>query len=634
METYTSQFKERPLWTTFYPSFLRDIERLSPEINADDECCRLKTSERIFGSEQFYAGVLPLLGKALDAALAAGAALKLYPVFKEMSALMVDGEGYPSLLGPYWRRIFSSSRTGYLGRESILYPRYDIRDRENCKISFEVFTLRQFCLAFSKVTDIEPSVSVDEEIQSFIQRTSRRVVITTRNDILSNARRLLREVLCDEAQTTSPAEDSDLHPALEQWIAVPFGAHGPGAVSQGEQGKEKWCFDAIAGINSEVYEYLPSDFRTAIEACEDVRLANQLRYYNSEVSRFSRLAIVPKDFRGHRLICIEPKELQFAQQGLMRVLYDIVHGHFLTRRSIDFRHQHLSSRLAKSLTFATIDLKDASDLLSIELGRTLLPRRFFKLVTRYRSSKVDVDGNAQLVRCLATMGNALCFPLETLIFWAISLGAMLAHDGIKTGKPGFLQKAARYRLRVFGDDIIVPASHAGTVIKALENSGLVVNQAKTCVDGLAREACGSWYYNQDDVRVIRFKTSRSIRPESWIGFLEDLNSLRDMGFKQTYQSIQAVMTDTTPLCGWVSKTNPPRWARRAGVALNNSFYRWNDEFQRVEFWMPVEKISRRRSSPLHGFDGIYAHFTAQATNSLHLESPRNVEWCWVPLASS
>jgi hypothetical protein len=80
---------------------------------------------------------------------------------------------------------------------------------------------------------------------------------------------------------------------------------------------------------------------------------------------------------------------------------------------------------------------------------------------------------------VATMGSAVCFPIETIVFYSISK-AVLQLFGY-TGDP-----------YVYGDDIIVPTKYAGYVMDVLEAYGFVVNREKSFTNPrLAfRESCG------------------------------------------------------------------------------------------------------------------------------------------------
>jgi hypothetical protein len=84
------------------------------------------------------------------------------------------------------------------------------------------------------------------------------------------------------------------------------------------------------------------------------------------------------------------------------------------------------------------------------------------------------------------MGNGFTFPLESLIFWAITCVAC----GTK----------ARDSVTVFGDDIICPASYIDDVTKALELCGFSVNLKKSYWDGPFRESCGCDYFNGINIR--------------------------------------------------------------------------------------------------------------------------------------
>jgi len=59
------------------------------------------------------------------------------------------------------------------------------------------------------------------------------------------------------------------------------------------------------------------------------------------------------------------------------------------------------------------------------------------------------------------------------------------------------------RVRVFGDDIIVPVDHVRSVISSLESFGLKVNYRKSFWNGKFRESCGKEYFDGTDVSVVR-----------------------------------------------------------------------------------------------------------------------------------
>jgi len=61
------------------------------------------------------------------------------------------------------------------------------------------------------------------------------------------------------------------------------------------------------------------------------------------------------------------------------------------------------------------------------------------------------------------------------------------------------------RVRVFGDDIIVPVDHVHSVIRSLEYFGLKVNSRKSFWNGQFRESCGREYYAGQDVSIVRVR---------------------------------------------------------------------------------------------------------------------------------
>jgi len=476
--------------------------------------------------------------------------------------------------------------------------------------------LRQISLAFSKVETIEPATG--DEIQDFVKRVMRSPDLyalyanpySEFRQVVTIARILLRRVLLSD-------DREDLAATLRQWNDNPYGLHGPGAVSGGEIGQEKWRLSLhprlpkgiVDGQTNVLSMVMPSDGE---EFC-------------------SRLALVPKDINRNRLICIEPKELMFAQQGLMKVLTELIECHPLTRDSITFHDQEGQFWRSRQKRFSTIDLVDASDLLSMKLLKLLLPKKVAALLLRFRSSAIELpDGHILRGHQTAfTMGNALCFPVETLIFWALSTAACIADD-LRVNNcclgdvVDFDKLIGRYRCYVFGDDIIVPEHCFDAVIEALQQAGLVVNRKKSCGPRTpVRESCGSYWWESHDVRIVRFTTHLVDDHDHAFAVWQDCQTFASYGFPNVAEALLDLVQDVIPNCKFDS------------VSIRSSFskgsIRWNAKLQRLEARVVVPRgIDKREKLP--GDVGLYAYFTGQATTPVLAGRTRRPVARWVPIS--
>jgi hypothetical protein len=61
------------------------------------------------------------------------------------------------------------------------------------------------------------------------------------------------------------------------------------------------------------------------------------------------------------------------------------------------------------------------------------------------------------------------------------------------------------RVRVYGDDLIVPVDNVESVIQSLEHFGARVGLSKSFWIGRFRESCGKEYYEGYDVSVVKFR---------------------------------------------------------------------------------------------------------------------------------
>ena len=226
---------------------------------------------------------------------------------------------------------------------------------------------------------------------------------------------------------------------------------------------------------------------------QEYALLGQLKVGESDCSEAT---CVPKDASVDRFIAIEPMLNAMAQQGI-RAMLDV----YLRRWGITLTDQSENVRLAKIASmkgfapngFATIDLSSASDTITEELLRYLLPAGWFDLLDAARTHTVRWDGEVLATTSFSTMGNAFTFPLQCLIFSSMVKACIR------------LTVCEDTRWKVYGDDIILPLSASMLLMEVLRFSGFTPNETKSFVVGHFRESCGGDYLGGYDVRPVYLK---------------------------------------------------------------------------------------------------------------------------------
>ncbi len=297
---------------------------------------------------------------------------------------------------------------------------------------------------------------------------------STENHIRS-MRRIIGRVLCN----TNPL---DIRPN-----------HGSGATACRTKNKDKWHVLRYYPKLDAVYPYSDLFFYNTTHLADELEKLENSKCCSPQ----ARVVLVPKDSRGPRIISCEPAELMFAQQGLMRLLYDHLESNTLTKGQVNFTDQTINRQLAYYASIdrkhATIDLSEASDRVSFELVKRIFPQNWFDCLEATRSeSTLLPDLEVVELNKFAPMGSSCCFPVEALTFWA-SAQATLQRIGVE--RPVF----------VYGDDIIVGSTFAEPIIKDLESIGLKINRHKSYTQGPFRESCGGDYHNGYDVTPVRVR---------------------------------------------------------------------------------------------------------------------------------
>lgn len=241
---------------------------------------------------------------------------------------------------------------------------------------------------------------------------------------------------------------------------------------------------------------------------------------------YNKIVCVPKNAKTNRTIAIEPTLNGYVQKGIDLVLRQKLKrfGRDLSSQALNQSLAHLGSRDG---SYATIDLSAASDSISIQLVKELLPPDWFNLLNATRSPMYQLpDGSLHRYEKFCSMGNGFCFPLETLIFSAACEYAM------SVASPNLF---ATYT--VYGDDIIVPQSAALLVLEVLRDLGFRHNESKTFIAGGFRESCGADFFFGTNVRPIYFKDSKSLNHEVF----PIMNALRRKNLLNTWQRVHDVL---------------------------------------------------------------------------------------------
>jgi hypothetical protein len=160
---------------------------------------------------------------------------------------------------------------------------------------------------------------------------------------------------------------------------------------------------------------------------------------------------------------------------------------------------------------ATLDLREASDRVPESLVKVMsadhpwLTRGLFDTrTTRATIGKLGIS-IPRLYR-YASMGSALCFPVEAAVFLTVVMIGIKRHKGLLSARALNFKELVG-DVRVYGDDIIVPTDCVDSVIEALRDFNCVVNTDKSFWNGKFRESCGGDFYDGTDVTPVRCRAT-------------------------------------------------------------------------------------------------------------------------------
>jgi len=420
----------------------------------------------------FYTLTLPTFGKALERCLDEGRFVSdLFLGFK------LGSGGLPRFLSGFLRRIFHTDGT--------------VRDTTP-EMVYAIKAVRQITLAFSKYEDECSPDRVKAAFDQYVS-TDRQVLTEIPAAALSGFNQEFRRLFGDMLDSVENGLNTHEH--------IPF-RHGPGAVQGGQKSNEKYSVNTW----TERLEKVLSAESSLAANLHDF-LDQTFQYLTEDQEPPVRVIAVPKTMKGPRLIAIEPVWTQYVQQGLLSVLTDAMLASPV-RHLCDWTDQSYNRRMASEWQkFATLDLSEASDRVPLALVSSMLePWPLLRsMVLASRSTRAELpDGSIIRLNKFASMGSALCFPVECMVFttlsvWAVKEQAQLRHN---TGPSAF-----RGLVRIFGDDMVVPIDAVPYLLVLLETFGFKVNVTKSFWNGKFRESCGADWYDGHDVSYIKVRSN-------------------------------------------------------------------------------------------------------------------------------
>jgi len=419
--------------------------------------------------------------------------------------------------------------------------------------------------------------------------------------------------------------------------------HGPGAVAD-KFGESKYDFpNWPAKLENSFQSSLFAYYREGSWLLDEDERGPRL----SKAEPPSRLIAVPKTQKTPRLIAAEPTAHQWIQQGILEWLVSKM-GETVLANCVSIRDQEPSRVLALSASIhrhlSTIDLSSASDRVSCWLVERMFRRNprlltaFHAVRTRWLLNQLDKKSSKYLVlRKFTTMGSALTFPVQSIIYAIVCIGVDVWYRGsiVTDGKrhpsidlsrlknDEFLNQvgASSRRIRVFGDDLIHPLDSTNLLIEVLSYLGLEVNIHKTFAASFFRESCGLDAYRGVEVTPCYVnEIPCDTEPESLVSVVESSNNFYIRGLWKT--------------ADYLVRALPPWFQRGIGVkafgsgAFGLTSYvgadvqhlklRWNDQLQHWEARAYTALPKSRKKRGIRGSAALLQYFTERP--------PPTVKW--------
>jgi hypothetical protein len=485
---------------------------------------------------------------------------------------------------------------------------YDDKNSDNCSdFPTIIDSVRQICLSYKKMEiDCTPQ-RVHSALQSFAA-----------NEQSFDTFSLTERERADFHLVSSVLWDNVLA-NLRLDLLVP--RHGPGATAERVSGNRKYLWRYWHERLEPYFPLIDSAYFISAMDSEELEMVTLVA---QDQEQPVRVTPVPKTLKGPRIIAIEPACMQYAQQAISGALTDIIEGSKIAGGHVNFRDQTINQNLALNSShdgrLATIDLSDASDRVPRDLALSMFRSNpdLMDAIDACRSTRAVLPDGTIIgpLKKFASMGSALCFPVEAMYFYTICVMALLKSKNLPvTHKTCYLVSRDVY---VYGDDIIVPTTYANIVLDYLQLYNCKVNTNKTFLTGKFRESCGVDAFDGKLVTPVYIRKDipqNKQQAERIVSWVATANLFYKKGYWRVAQRMFKTCERIIGSLPYVSETSSG--LGRVSFMGYRSIERWNRTLHRFEVkaWIP---------SPVYRKDRLVGYAALQKS-ILKLQALKNLD---------
>jgi hypothetical protein len=406
-------------------------------------------------------------------------------------------------------------------------------------------------------------------------------------------------------------------------------SHGPGATADRISGNRKYNWRIWHERLEPYFPILDYGYPVSIH---DHSEFDSVTLVPADCEQPVRVVTVPKTLKSPRIIAIEPCCMQYAQHGIQAFLTDRIESYWLTTGHVNFTDQSINQSLAMSSSIsgqlATIDLSDASDRVPRDLALEMFRSNpdLQDSIDACRSTHAEMPDGTIIgpLNKFASMGSALCFPVEAMYFYTICVASLLKIRNLPVTQANVFNVSRD--VHVYGDDIVVPATYAIAVLDYLQKYNCKVNIHKTFVKGNFRESCGVDAYRGVQVTPVYLTMQRPKNRQQaseLISWCSVANSFTRKNYWHTSQLMFSIIERILGPLPFVSDTSQAlgRTSLFGYDCNRHQKRRFNQKFQRLEVkaWIPQPVY---RTDKLGGYGALQKSFLS-LQGLKNLDSPRD-----------